>query len=78
MQKWLEKDRVAQSIRRIDSEGTVYRLEERLRLQIAFYPFCELKDLIDATSRIYDMELSTPAEARRIEEDIEPEYFEDS
>jgi hypothetical protein len=38
----------------------LYDLSERLKLQVSFYPFTGLKDLIDAVSRIYDLEPRAP------------------
>jgi hypothetical protein len=52
--------RVSQQIRRVDQDDKVYDVTERLRLQISFFPFGGLKDLVDAASRIYDMEPTPP------------------
>jgi hypothetical protein len=46
--------RVARSIRRMDEENRIYDVAERLRIQLSLYPFGGRKDLVDATSRIYD------------------------
>lgn len=46
--------RVARPIRRVDEEGRIYDVAERLRIQMSLYPFGGRKDLIDATSRLYD------------------------
>jgi len=46
--------RVARPIRRLDEEDRIYDVAERLRIQMSLYPFGGRKDLIDATSRIYD------------------------
>lgn len=64
--------RIAQPIRRKDENGNVYDLSERLRNQFLYYPFSGLKDLIDATSRVYDMEPMPPSYGEP--NYIEPEY----
>ena len=46
--------RVARPIRRLDEEKRIYDVAERLRIQLSLYPFGGRKDLVDATSRIYD------------------------
>jgi hypothetical protein len=52
--------RVSAQIRRVDENDKIYDLAERLRLQVSFFPFGGLKDVIDAASRIYDMEPTPP------------------
>jgi hypothetical protein len=52
--------RIAKPIKKRDSDGNIYDLSAMLKEQIMFYPFAPLKDLIDATSRIYDMEPRPP------------------
>ena len=52
--------RVSRQIIQVDENGQKYDLAERLRMQIAFYPFSGLKDLIDAVSRIYDLDPRAP------------------
>jgi hypothetical protein len=51
--------RIAKPIRRKDSDGHMYDLAEQLKTQAHFFPFGK-KDLIDAVSRIYDMEATPP------------------
>lgn len=51
--------RVAKPIKRKNENGEIYDLTERLRMQVAYFPF-GLKDLIDTVSRVYDMEPVTP------------------
>lgn len=64
--------RVARPIVYRDENGQLYNLSERFKMQVAYYPFCGLKDLIDAVSRIYDMDPRAP---EYIDSDImEPEY----
>ncbi len=52
--------RIAQRIRRKDEDGQIYDVTERLRLQFSYFPFGERKDLIDAASRIYDLDVRPP------------------
>jgi hypothetical protein len=53
--------RLSQKIEQTDENGQKYDLSERLRLQVGFYPFTGLKDLIDAVSRVYDMDPRPPS-----------------
>jgi hypothetical protein len=64
--------RVAQPIRRKDESGNIYDLTKELKLQTHFFPFGGKKDVIDATSRIYDMEPHAPN--FREPSYLEPEY----
>lgn len=52
--------RVARPIRRKDETGATYDLVERFRLQVHYFPFGGLKDIVDAASRIYDMDPRPP------------------
>lgn len=52
--------RIAKPIRRKDSDGNMYDLTIQFKEQVHFFPFGGLKDLVDAASRIYDMEPSPP------------------
>lgn len=52
--------RVAKPIKARDSEGKIYDLTKHFREQVTYYPFAPLKDLIDAASRIYDMNPRPP------------------
>jgi hypothetical protein len=52
--------RISKSIRRMDENGQMYDLSEQLKMQFHYFPFGGLKDLIDALSRIYDMEPRAP------------------
>jgi hypothetical protein len=52
--------RLSQKIEQTDENGLKYDLAERLRLQVGFYPFTGKKDLIDAVSRIYDLDPRAP------------------
>ncbi len=52
--------RIARPIRRKDSEGKIYDLTAQFKLQSHFFPFGGKKDLVDAASRIYDMNPKAP------------------
>jgi hypothetical protein len=64
--------RVARPIRRVDNEGVMYDVGERLKIQISLFPFGGKKDLIDATARIYDAEPVPPdtTEQQSLEPDV--------
>lgn len=68
--------RIAKPIRKKDSEGNIYDLSKQLKEQVMFYPFAPLKDLIDAASRIYDMNPRPPVLID--DKELEPECFPDS
>lgn len=61
--------RIAVPIRRKDESNKVYDLKKDLHLQFHFFPFGGKKDVIDALSRIYDMEPRAPSFS-------EPSYME--
>jgi len=63
---------ISRRIRRKDDEGHIYDVTERLRMQFAFFPFCEKKDLIDACSRLYDMDARCPVYVDN--STLEPEF----
>jgi hypothetical protein len=52
--------RCAKPIVQKDSEGNLYDLSRHFIEQQMLYPFAPLKDLIDAASRIYDMDARPP------------------
>lgn len=64
--------RIATPIRRKDGEGNIYDLTKDLKTQAHFFPFGGKKDLIDAFSRLYDMEPQAPN--FREPSYLEPEY----
>lgn len=70
-QQW----RVCKPIARVDSDGKTYDLSKQFIEQVALYPFAPLKDLVDAASRIYDMEPRPPVIID--EGDTLPEVFAD-
>lgn len=68
--------RVAKAIKRKDSDGNLYDLSKQFAQQVLFYPFAPLKDLIDAVSRIYDMDPKPPVIIDS--KFLEPEVFVDT
>jgi hypothetical protein len=64
--------RIAQPIIRKDEEGKKYNLTEEFKMQLHYFPYGSLKDLVDAASRIYDMSARPPISNERSY--IEPEY----
>lgn len=67
--------RVFAPVKRKDHEGNVYSLNKGFLDEYLFYPFSAKKDLIDAVSRIYDMEPVAPIIIDQ--RALEPETFED-
>lgn len=68
--------RIAKNIRKKDSDGNIYDLVKQFKEQVMFYPFAPLKDLIDAASRVYDLDPRPPV---LIEDSaLEPEHYADS
>lgn len=67
--------RIFQPVKRRDHEGNVYSLNAGFLEEFLTYPFSAKKDLIDATSRLYDME---PVPPMLIDERmLEPDVFTD-
>ncbi len=64
--------RVSRKIRQLDENKELYDLTERLKLQISFFPFGDRKDIVDALSRIYDLEPMPPPPPTDIH-DTEPD-----
>lgn len=67
--------RIAKPIKKRDSDNNIYDLSVMFKEQMMFYPFAPLKDLIDAASRIYDMEPRPPVIID--ESELEPEATND-
>lgn len=65
--------RVARQIKRRDENDNVYDLSERLKLQVSFFPFGGLVDVVDALSRVYDMQPVTPEMIDQ--ESLEPDFI---
>ena len=55
-----ERWRLMQPIRRIDEDGNIYDLVRVFFEEFRFFPFSPRDDLIDVTSRVFDMEPATP------------------
>lgn len=53
--------RISRPIKRKDENSRIYDLTEQFKHQITYFPFGRLKDLVDAISRIYDMNPRAPA-----------------
>ena len=53
--------RISRPIKRKDGENNIYDLSKDFKNQVHFFPFGGKKDLIDAVSRIYDMEPRAPS-----------------
>lgn len=67
--------RIFTPIRRRDHEGNIYSLNKGFLDEYLTYPFSSKKDLIDATSRFYDMDPVPPILVA--ESDLEAETFVD-
>lgn len=52
--------RLSRQIRRVDENERIYDVTERFRMEISFFPFGGNKDLVDAASRLYDIDPVTP------------------
>lgn len=55
-----QADMVARPLKAVDSEGKLYDLTVHFFEEFCFFPFGRWRDLIDAVSRIYDMEPTGP------------------
>jgi hypothetical protein len=64
--------RIARKIIRKNEQGLAYDLTEDLKMELHYFPLSGKKDLVDAVSRIYDMEPTVPMPASRGY--AEPEY----
>lgn len=64
--------RIARQIRKRDEDDVIYDVTERLKAQISFFPFGGKVDLVDAVSRIYDMEPRAPVIIDQ--HNLDPEY----
>lgn len=60
-----EKFRIIEPIRRLDEDGNIYDLTRVFFEEFLFFPFSPRDDLIDAMSRIYDMDATPPASFER-------------
>jgi len=64
--------RLSRRIRRKDNEQNLYDVAEQFKQQVHYFPFGTLKDLVDAASRIYDIDPTPPVYVN--ESVLEPEY----
>ena len=69
-------DLIAKAIKRVNQDGRVYDVTKHFMSEYEFFPFGEYKDLIDASSRIYDMEPRAPQFLTK--DQTEPAQFWDS
>ena len=53
--------RIAKPIKRKDENNAIYDLSDQFKIQVHYFPYGGKKDLVDAASRIYDMEALAPA-----------------
>lgn len=58
--------RIMDPLRRLDQDGNIYDLTRVFFEEFSFFPFSPRKDLIDATSRIYDMEPTAPVKMESV------------
>jgi hypothetical protein len=65
--------RIVEPLRRLDENKKIYDLTQVFFEEYATFPFAPRKDLIDATSRIYDMEPSTPVPMQRLKVEDYPD-----
>ncbi len=69
-------DLVAKAIKRVDEERHIYDLTLKFMEEYQFFPFGRYKDLIDATSRVYDMDVTVPKIISK--QATEPNVYHDS
>lgn len=55
------RHRIAQPIKRKDENGQMYDLSKEFKIQVHYFPFGGKKDVVDAFSRIYDLEPHAPS-----------------
>lgn len=63
--------RISKPIKRVDENDDIYEVWGKFKSELEFFPYGSKKDLIDATSRIYDMEPIAPG--HNDYGDLEPE-----
>jgi hypothetical protein len=69
-------DLIAKALKKTNSDGQLYDLTLAFIDEFLSFPFGQFKDLVDATSRIYDMNPNAPSVLRQ--EDTEPPQFWDT
>ena len=70
-----EAYRILTPTKRRDHEGNIYSLNKIFLQEYVVYPFASHDDLLDAVSRIYDIDYVPPILIK--ESDLEPECYED-
>jgi hypothetical protein len=60
MQDTQQAHRIVSPLRRLDEDGAIYDLTRVFMEEARFFPFAPHDDLIDAVSRIFDMEPCAP------------------
>lgn len=71
-----QKYRILEPIKQIDENGAIYDLTRAFIEEFQYFPFGTSKDLMDATSRIYDMDPTPP---KIIDQDaLDPPIYPDS
>lgn len=70
-----EPYRVFRPVKARDHEGNLYSLNKQLLTEYLVYPYAVHDDVLDAVSRIYDMETTTPVIVD--EKALQPAIFED-
>ena len=73
-QKWRARDPILNK----NEDGKLYDLTLMFINQYLFFPRSKLRDLIDATSRIYDMDPVPAVSFEAVHANIEPEYYPDA
>ena len=69
-------DLISRALKRVDQDNKIYDLTIRLMEEYLFFPFGGHDDLIDVTSRIYDMEPLAPSVISKY--DTDPRVYMDS
>jgi hypothetical protein len=57
----MPEHRVVKALRRRDEDGRIYDMTRAFIEELLLHPFGAYKDLIDATSRVYDLDPHAPA-----------------
>jgi hypothetical protein len=71
-----QQHRIVHAIKRRDEEGNLYDLTREFMAEAMFFPLAPKDDLIDAVSRIYDIEASPPKQFESTA--FQPKSFPDS
>ena len=57
----VREHRVVKALRRRDEDGNIYDVTRAFIEELPLHPFGAYKDMIDATSRVYDLDPHAPA-----------------